>query len=197
MKKAPDGLSNTESRCGWPQLQDHECVALFQSGERGVFAELVRRYQNRVFRFLVRMTGCREEALELAQDTMLKAFHALPGWRPDATFVTWLFRIASNAATDRLRRKKVVKYVPIEGYMDFPDPAAGPEEELQSAQRNRILEAALQRLQEDYRQVLLLREVEGMSYAEIGDVLGLHEGTVKSRIARARQALLEVCKGKI
>jgi len=85
----------------------------------------------------------------------------------------------------------------IEAHMEFPDPAPGPEEELQSAQRFRILEAALQRLQEDYRQVLLLREVEEMSYAEIGDVLGLREGTVKSRIARARQALLEVCKGRI
>lgn len=189
-------LSNNALCSSWQQLQDHECVVLFQNGEQGAFAELVRRHQNRVFRFLLRMMGCREEALELTQDTMLKAFHALPGWRPDATFGTWLFRIASNAATDRLRRKKVVKYVPIEEHMDFPDPAAGPEEALQSAQRYRILEAALQRLQEEYRQVLLLREVEEMSYAEIGDVLGLREGTVKSRIARARQALIDVCKGK-
>jgi len=190
-------MDNSEACGSWRQLQDHECVALFLNGEQAAFAELVRRHQNRVFRFLLRMMGCREEALELTQDTMLKAFRSLPGWRPDATFSTWLFRIASNAATDRLRRKKVVKYVPIEEHMDFPDPAAGPEDELQSAQRYRILEAALQRLQADYRQVLLLRELEGMSYAEIGDVLGLREGTVKSRIARARQALLEVCKGKI
>lgn len=197
MNKVPDGLSNLESRGSWRELPDIECVALFQNGEQAVFAELVRRHQNRVFRFLVRMMGCREEAMELTQDTMLKAFHALPGWTPDAAFVTWLFRIASNAATDRLRRKKVVTYVPIEEHMDFPDPAAGPEDSLQTAQRTRLLDAALQRLQEDYREVLLLREVEGMSYAEIGDVLGLREGTVKSRIARARQALLEVCRGKI
>lgn len=190
-------MNNSESCGSWRQLQDHECIALFQSGEEAVFAELVRRHQNRVFRFLLRMMNCREEALELTQDTMLKAFRALPGWRPDAAFGTWLFHIASNSATDRLRRKKVVKYEPIEEHMEFPDPAAGPEEALQSAQRYRILEAALQRLQEDYREVLLLREVEEMSYAEIGEVLGLREGTVKSRIARARQALLEVCKGKI
>lgn len=190
-------MSNDEPCGNWRQLQDHECVARFQDGEQGAFAELVRRYQNRIFRFLLRMTGCREEALELTQDTMLKAFRALAGWRPDATFSTWLFRIASNAATDGFRRKKVVEYVPIEAHMDFPDPAVGPEDALQSAQRYRILEAALQRLREDYRQILLLREVEGMSYAEIGDVLGLREGTVKSRIARARQALLEICKGKL
>lgn len=197
MNKVPDGLGNMESRGGWRELQDLECVALFQNGEQGVFAELVRRHENRIFRFLVRMMGCREEAMDLTQDTMLKAFHALPGWRPGATFVTWLFRIASNAATDRLRRKKVVTYVPIEEHMDFPDSAAGPEDALQTAQRARLLNAALQRLQEDYREVLLLREVEEMSYAEIGDVLGLREGTVKSRIARARQALLEICKGRI
>ena len=94
-------------------------------------------------------------------------------------------------------REALAAYEPIEEHMDFPDPAAGPEEELQLAQRYRLLEAALQRLQADYRQVLLLREVEEMSYAEIGEVLGLREGTVKSRIARARQALLEVCKDRI
>lgn len=190
-------MNNSESCGSWRQLQDHECVVLFQNGEQNAFAELVRRYQNRVFRFLLRMTGCREEAMELTQDTMIKALHALAGWRPDATFATWLFRIANNAALDRLRRRKVVKYVPIDEHMDFPDPAAGPEEALHTAQRYRILDAALQRLQEDYRQVLLLREIEEMSYAEIGEVLGLREGTVKSRIARARQALLEVCKGRL
>lgn len=190
-------MNHSESCRNWTQLQDHECVALFQSGEHGVFAELVRRYQNRVFRFLLRMTDCREEAMELTQDTMIKALHALAGWRPDAAFSTWLFRIANNAATDKLRRRKVVKYVSLDEHMDFPDPAAGPEEALQSAQRTRILDAALQKLQEDYREVLLLREIEEMSYAEIGEVLGLREGTVKSRIARARQALLEVCKGRL
>lgn len=190
-------MNHSEPGCNRMQLQDHECVALFQSGDQDAFAELVRRYQNRVFRFLLRLTGCREEAMELTQDTMIKALRALDGWRPDAAFATWLFRIANNAATDRLRRRKVVKYVPFEEHMDFPDPAAGPEEALQSAQRTRILDAALQRLQDDHRQVLLLREVEEMSYAEIGEVLGLREGTVKSRIARARLALLEVCKGRL
>lgn len=179
------------------QLPDHECVTLFQSGEERAFAELVRRYQNRIFRFLVRMTGCREEAQELTQDTMIRALHGLGCWRPEANFATWLFRIASNAATDRLRRRKVVRYTPIEDQMDFADPAAGPEEALQLAQQQRILGAALGQLQDDYRQVLLLREVEDMSYAEIGAVLGLREGTVKSRIARARQALLAICKGRV
>jgi len=179
------------------QLLDHECIALFQRGDREAFAELVRRYQNRVYRFLLRLTGCREEALELTQDTMLKAFRGLADWRPDATFATWLFRIANNAAMDRLRRRKVVEYVPIEEHMDFPDPGTGPEGELQRTQRYRALESALQRLPEDYRQVLLLREVEEFSYAEIGEALGLQVGTVKSRISRARQALLEMCKHNV
>lgn len=98
-------MNRSEPCCNWMQLQDHECVELFQSGEQDAFAELVRRYQNRVFRFLLRLTGCREEALELTQDTMIKALRALDGWRPDTAFATWLFRIANNAATDRLRRR--------------------------------------------------------------------------------------------
>lgn len=134
--------------------------------------------------------------MELTQDTMIKALRALDGWRPDAGFATWLFRIANNAATDRLRRRKLVRYVQFEDDADFPDPAAGPEETLQSVQRARLLQAALLKLREEHRQVLLLREVEEMSYAEIGEVLGLQEGTVKSRLARARLALLEVCKGR-
>lgn len=187
-------MSHREPDCNWTQLHDHECVVRFRNGEQSAFAELVRRYQDRIFRFLLRMTGCREEAMELTQDTMIKALDALGDWRPEATFSTWLFRIANNAGIDRLRRRKVVKYVPIEDHMDLADPAAGPEEALQSAQRARVLDAALQRLQDDQRQVLLLREIEEMSYAEIGEVLGLREGTVKSRIARARLALLEICK---
>lgn len=190
-------MNHSEPCRDWTQLRDHECVALFQSGEQRVFAELVRRYQNRVFRFLLRLTACREEAMELTQDTMIRALRGLDGWRPDAAFATWLFRIANNAATDKLRRRKLVRYVPLADDADFPDPAAGPEEALQSAQRSRFLAAALQRLQEEHRQVLLLREIEEMSYAEIGEVLGLREGTVKSRIARAWLALLEACKGRL
>lgn len=178
------------------ELPDNECVALSQKGDRKAFAELVRRYQDRVFRFILRMTNSRDEALELAQDTFLKAFQNIAGWQPDALFKTWLFRIAANTALDTLRRRKVVEYVPIEDDMDFADHRVNIEAQLHTDEQYRILEVALKQLAPEHRQVLLLREIEEMSYAEIADVLGIAEGTVKSRIARARAALLELCQEK-
>lgn len=177
-------------------LQDDECVALYQQGHTAAFAELVRRYQNRVYHFILRMTSSREEALELTQDTLLKAFQHLSTWRADASFRTWLFRIASNATMDVLRRRKLVEYVPIGDDMDFPDLDDGPEALLQTRQTQATLTAALSALPHELREILLLREFEGMPYDEISAALDLCEGTVKSRLARARKALLNIYKQK-
>ena len=169
---------------------DLDYVWLGQAGDRRAFSRLVRRYQDRVYRFVLRMVNSHDEALELTQDTFINAWQALPDWRPDAEFRTWLFRIASNAAMDCLRRRKVVEFVALEEEYDAPAEGPGPEAQLQTKQRLVALESALARLPPDQREILLLREVEDMSYAEIGATLGINEGTVKSRLARAREALI-------
>ena len=174
---------------------DLDCVALSQQGDRKAFSTLVHRYQDRVYRFILRMVGSRDEALELAQEAFIKAWQALPGWEPEAQFRTWLFRIASNAATDSLRRRKVVEFVPLEEDYDAPGGGVDPEAHLQAKQRLLVLEAALNRLPHEQRQIVLLREVENMSYGEIGAALGITEGTVKSRLARARAALVGHYRG--
>lgn len=175
-------------------LDDNQCAALAQGGEGKAFSALVARYQDRIYRFLLRLTRSPDDALELTQDTFLRAHQALDRWRPDALFKTWLFRIARNSAFDRLRRDKLVEFVALEDDVEIPDSAAGPEAILETAQRVRQLEAALQALPAAHREILLLREIEQMSYDEIALVLGLNAGTVKSRIARARGALLEQVK---
>lgn len=169
---------------------DREYVARSQQGDRDAFSALVRRYQDRVYRFILRMVGSRAEAEELAQDTFIKAWEALPGWKPEAQFRTWLFGIASNTATDSLRRRKVVEFVALEEDYDAPGEGADPEAQLQSRQKLRALETALDRLPQDQREIVLLRELEDMSYDEISAALGIGEGTVKSRLARAREALI-------
>ncbi|OGA71975.1 MAG: RNA polymerase subunit sigma-24 [Betaproteobacteria bacterium RIFCSPLOWO2_12_FULL_65_14] len=169
---------------------DRRLALLCQRGDQKAFSELARRYQDRLYRFILRMVGSHDEALELAQDTFIKAWQALPDWRPDAEFRTWLFRIGSNAAMDALRRRKVVEFVAMEDDYDAPGGSEDPEAQLQTKQRLRALEAALGRLPHDQREVVLLREIEDMSYSEIGAVLGINEGTVKSRLARAREALI-------
>lgn len=164
-----------------------------RAGDRQAFTSLVRRHQERVFGFLLRLLGRRDEAMDLTQDAFLKAWGALPGWQPEARFTTWLFQIARNSALDLLRRRQRVEFVPFDsGSSDeeMPDPAPPPEEQFSGRQRLGLLERVLGALPVEQREILLLRELEDMSYADIADTLGINEGTVKSRLARARAAAL-------
>ena len=168
---------------------DPELIVLAQKGDQAAYGVLVRRHQDRIYRHLLNLTGSREEALELAQEVFIKAWEALPTWRPDAQFHTWVYRIASNAALDVLRRRKVVRFVPLDDDYDAPADQPGPEAQLQARQGLRRLDAALARLPLEQREIVLLREVEGLSYDELATTLGIDKGTVKSRLSRARAAL--------
>jgi RNA polymerase sigma-70 factor (ECF subfamily) len=141
------------------------------------------------------MLGTRDEALEIVQDAFVRAWQALPQWQPEAQFRTWLFRIASNAALDALRRRRVVAFEPLGGTFEVAADEPDPERRLELKQRVAALETSLAKLSAEHREILLLREVENMSYEEIGAVLGVSEGTVKSRLARARAALIEAHGG--
>lgn len=171
-------------------------VALAQTGDNRAFAALVRQHQDRLFRFILRLVGTREDAMDLTQETFMKAHQALPGWRPEAQFRTWLFRIAHNATLDVLRRRQSIEFIPVSalggGDDDFalPDPAPQPDQRLEDRQRIDLLERTLRELPLEHREILLLREVEDMSYAEIAATLNIAEGTVKSRVARARSAAI-------
>ena len=170
---------------------DEADVARARAGDTAAFAALVRRHQDRVFGFILRMLDARDEAMELTQDVFVKAWQALPGWRPEARFSTWLLQIARNAALDQLRRRRLIQFAPLDDGMDVADTAPGPEARYASRQRQALLENALQQIADEHREILLLREVEDLSYGELAAVLGIAEGTVKSRLARARAALLE------
>ena len=170
---------------------DEADVARARAGDTAAFAALVRRHQDRVFGFILRMLDARDEAMELTQDVFVKAWQALPGWRPEARFSTWLLQIARNAALDQLRRRRLIQFAPLDDGLDVADAAPGPEARYASRQRQALLENALQQIAAEHREILLLREIEDLSYAELAAVLGIAEGTVKSRLARARAALLQ------
>ncbi|MGE5128329.1 MAG: RNA polymerase sigma factor [Sphingomonadaceae bacterium] len=161
-----------------------------QGGDRLAFAELARRHQDRLFRFLLRLTGSRDDALDLVQESFLRAWQALPRWRPEAKFATWLFGIARNAAVDLLRRRGVVETAASEELPGRPDTAATPLARIEATERLRLLERALAVLSPEHREILLLREVEEMAYEDIAATLSVGEGTVKSRLSRARAAVL-------
>jgi RNA polymerase sigma-70 factor (ECF subfamily) len=124
----------------------------------------------------------------------MKAHQALPGWQPQAQFRTWLLRIAHNATLDVLRRRERVGFVPLThadgADLDWPDPAPQPDAQLADRQRIGLLERTLRELPLEHREILLLRELEDLSYTDIATTLGIAEGTVKSRLARARAAAL-------
>lgn len=171
-------------------------VAQAQAGDTRAFAALVRQYQNRVFRFILRLSANREDAMDLTQETFMKAHQALPAWQPKAQFRTWLLRIAHNTTLDLLRRRQRISFVPYgelaadEQDPALPDPAPQPDERLASRQSIQLLDLALRELPIEHREILLLRELEDLSYTEIAATLDIAEGTVKSRLARARAAAL-------
>ena len=175
--------------------EDEQFAARARMGDRPAFERLVRRHQDRAFRFILRMIGSRDEAMDLTQETFLKAYRALPDWRSQARFSTWLFQIARNTALDALRRRRHTEFVsltagPDEEAIDPCDTAPLPEERLADKQRIGLLERTLRALPVEQREILLLRELEDMSYADIAAMLNINEGTVKSRLARARVAVL-------
>lgn len=129
--------------------------------------------------------------MDITQETFMKAWQAMSRWRPEAQFGTWLLQIARNGTLDVLRRNGIVRFEALDDELPAVDPMPGPEERVHARRRLESLDAALRSLAVEHREVLLLREVEGLSYGEIAETLGVPEGTVKSRIARARAALLE------
>ena len=171
-----------------------------RAGDEEAFASLVRDNEKRVYNLALRMTGNQEDALDLAQETFLNAWRGLRFFKGDSAFSTWLYRLASNACIDHLRReRRQAQAVSIslddegeERQTDIPDERFCPETELERQELRRAVERGLEQLSAEHRQVLVLREIHGLSYQEIGQALDLEEGTVKSRIARARLALRKI-----
>jgi RNA polymerase sigma factor (sigma-70 family) len=169
---------------------EEQLIQLAQAGNRQAFGSLMQRNQARVFQFVRRLCAGGDEALDITQDTFLKAYLALDKWRPEARFQTWLLQIARNTALDALRQRRRQPCETLEDDSQLLSPVASPEQQLAGTQRIALLERLLARLPLEHREILLLREVEGLSYAELATTLDIQQGTVKSRLARAREAML-------
>lgn len=167
------------------------------NGDGNAFEDIVRTYEKNVYNIALRMTGDREDALDISQEAFLKAYHSLPSFRGEGKFSVWLYRIVSNTCLDflrsRSRRSEVSLSVEDENgetaEMEILDDTLSPERLYERKLTREALQRGLLRLPEDQRKILLLREIEGLSYEEIARVLSLESGTVKSRIFRARRRL--------
>ena len=177
-------------------MTEQELVRAAAGGDTEAFARLVRTYENKIYRLAFRMCGSADDASDIAQEAFLAAWRGLPSFRGDSGFATWLYRLTSNAAIDYLRRQKKqrgdISLDDEELGLDAVDTGPGPQDAAERTEVRSVVAAGLQELSEGHRQVLVLREIQGLSYEEIADVLEVDLGTVKSRISRARSALRKI-----
>ena len=166
-------------------------------GDVNAFEDLVTEHEKGVYAIAQRMTGNAEDAADMTQETFIKAYNSLSSFRGDSKFSVWLYRIATNVCLDFLRsRSRKPTVSPSvedddgeETQMDIADESQSPEQLLERGLTRDAVRRGLKSLSPEYRQILLLREIQGLSYEEIAEALVLEVGTVKSRIFRARKRL--------
>lgn len=173
--------------------QEQKWVDAAREGDQEVFEELVRLYEKRVLALTRRMCRNPEDAAEAAQEAFFAAWQGLKSFRGDSSFSTWLYRLASNACVDLLRREgkrqAAVSLDDEDLNLDFPASLSSPQEEVERRELREQIEAGLRALPPSLREALILREMQQLRYDEIGEALGLDIGTVKSRISRGRKKL--------
>lgn len=178
-------------------MEDREIIEKVMAGDNDAYGELVERYQTRVYNLALRMCGNEEDAFDLSQEAFVRAWKGLAGFQFESAFSTWLFRLTSNLCLDFLRAKKRRATVSLtmtgeedeQAQLDVPDPAMTPEEAVIASEERELLTQALNSLSADYRQIITLRAINDLSYAQIAEILQIQEGTVKSRLSRARTEL--------
>ena len=177
-------------------MTEKELVRAAAGGDESAFSELVRIYENKAYHLALRMVSNPEDAYDVAQDAFLAAWRGLPSFRGESGFSTWLYRLVSNAAIDHLRRTKHqrgnVSLDDEELNLDAPDDSPTPQEAAEENDLKQAVAAGLRELSDDHRTVLVMREVQELSYEEIAESLQLDLGTVKSRISRARTHLRKI-----
>jgi RNA polymerase sigma-70 factor (ECF subfamily) len=171
---------------------DASLIAATLAGDNAAFGQLVVRYQDRLFNALLRVIGLPEDARDVVQDAFVQAFVKLDTFRGNAAFYTWLYRIAFNLAISRARRRRKTASLDRTkadcGGEPIDDQPA-PDAEILQSERVELVHAALAELSDEYRQILVLREIEGCRYEQIAEILELPVGTVRSRLFRARMEL--------
>ncbi|MDB4985358.1 MAG: polymerase sigma factor RpoE [Myxococcaceae bacterium] len=180
--------------------EESELVLKLKQHDEAAFSAFVLKYQERVFRLLLRMLGDRAEAEDLAQEVFISIFKAIDGFRGDSQLSTWVYRVAANHCRNRIkylvRRRRQVT----DGYEEGDEQSfsisahsrpEAPDQQLEARQTEALLQEGLLALDEEQRELIVLREVEHLSYDEIMAITGLPEGTVKSRLHRARASLRE------
>jgi RNA polymerase sigma-70 factor (ECF subfamily) len=182
---------------------ERKLVELSAKGNVEAFETLVQAHQKRVYNIALRMTKDPEDAMELSQDALVRAFTAIKKFRGESSFSTWLYRITMNVCTDFLRKRNKAVVVSLEqgaaaagdensSAVQIPEKGPGPDELAEKKQLKEMVKQAMDLLSVEHRQVLILRDLMDLTYKDIAHTLNVNEGTIKSRINRARDALKQV-----
>jgi RNA polymerase sigma-70 factor (ECF subfamily) len=183
---------------------DDQClISACRAGRTEAFGILVRRYQDRLYPTVLRLTGCAEDAHDLLQEAFLRAYEKLASFQGGSSFYTWIYRIAVNLAlSDRRKRRRSSGRVAENGRREPIDPPddvrqSDPSLPLERAERDGLIQEALSALAPDHRAVVVLKDLDGLRYEEIAAVLDVPIGTVRSRLHRARLELRERLRGMV
>ena len=177
--------------------EEEDIIRSILEGNTDDFEILVKEYEKNVYNLALRMTGDPDDAYDMSQEAFVKAYSSLKSFRFESKFSVWLYRIVSNVCLDYMRSRKRRPAASLsveddegeESQLDIPDDTASPESLLERKLTVEAVQRGLMSLGEEQRKILLMREIEGLSYEEIGEALALEGGTVKSRIFRARKKL--------
>ena len=180
-------------------IDDHALIERCKNGDVAAFEPLVEKYRDRAWRLAFNILRDREDAGDVTQEAFVRAWQALPSFRGQSAFYTWLFRIVVNVASDRARQRAArgrafgTERVPEEEWeRSMSDPGPAPDDEARRAEERERITRALAALPEHHRTIIMLSDLEGLSYREIADVLGIPMGTVMSRLHHARKRLRDV-----
>ena len=179
-------------------MNEKKIMENFKNGDESTCLELLNKYQDRIYTLCRYMLENPQDAEDAAQDTFIKAFRGLKNFTPTSHFYTWLYRIAVNTCLDHKRKFSLHSLFfssDNEAFLDiFPSHTPSPEAAFETKQSMQSLQLALNRLSMNLRTVLVLKELEGLSYEETAEILDVSVGTVKSRISRAREELKKISK---
>ncbi|NVM03936.1 MAG: sigma-70 family RNA polymerase sigma factor [Candidatus Helarchaeota archaeon] len=177
---------------------DEELIKRFQNGDIYAFEQIVNRYKNQLLNYAYRFLGALEDSEDIVQETFLRVFRKKKAYKNVAKFSTWIYTITGNLAKTELRRRKKRKLFSISGLKyddkdyDIPDHKRGPDERADSVVKDELIQKAINSLSPKFKEVIILRDIQELSYDEISKIVKIPLGTVKSRVNRARLKLQEI-----
>jgi len=183
--------------------EEKDIIKKVTGGNKNAFEELVLANQKNVYNLALKMTKNEEDALDLSQEAFIKAYRQLSGFRGDSKFSVWLYRLTYNLCIDFLRKNSGAKTISLDYEdntgdikpLEIPDLRNLPEDNAIRSETRKNIAESIKELPDNHREILVMREITGMSYEDISSALGISAGTVKSRLARARERLIEIlCK---